>query len=93
VTTDSAEAVVRNDPDEGRYELVLDGSIVGELDYRLSHDAVVLVHTEVDAALQGRGLGERLVAGALADIRARGLRPVAVCPFVREYLQRHPDPS
>ena len=65
--------------------------MVGEIDYRLSNDAVVLVHTEVSPALEGRGLGGQLVAGALEDIRAQGLRVVAVCPFVRAYLRRHPD--
>ena len=65
--------------------------MVGEIDYRRSNDAVVLVHTEVSPALEGRGLGGQLVAGALEDIRAQGLRVVAVCPFVRAYLRRHPD--
>ena len=52
---------------------------------------VFLVHTEVDPAFAGQGLGERLVAGALEDLRARGLKLVPLCPFVRAYLRRHPD--
>jgi uncharacterized protein len=91
MSTESSQVVVRNNPDALRYELVVDGEVVGEIDYRLSHDAVVLVHTEVSRALGGRGLGGQLVAGALEDIRAQGLRVVAVCPFVRAYLRRHPN--
>jgi uncharacterized protein len=91
VITDSAQFEVRDHPDELRYELIVDGEPAGEILYRLRSDAVVLVHTEVSPQFEGEGLGSRLVAGALDDIRARGLRPVAVCPFVRAYLQRHPE--
>jgi uncharacterized protein len=91
MSTESSQAVVRNNPDALRYELVVDDEVVGEIDYRRSHDAVVLVHTEVSPALEGRGLGGQLVAGALEDVRAQGLRVVAVCPFVRAYLRRHPN--
>lgn len=54
-------------------------------------DAIVLIHTEVDAAFEGKGYGSRLVHDALADIRARGLKVVPQCAFVRAYLKRHPD--
>jgi predicted GNAT family acetyltransferase len=91
MSTESSQVVVRNNPDALRYELVVENEVVGEIDYRRSNDAVVLVHTEVSPALEGRGLGGQLVAGALEDIRAQGLRVVAVCPFVRAYLRRHPD--
>jgi uncharacterized protein len=82
--------VVRDNPDLGRYELVVDGELAGELLYRRRSDGVVLVHTEVSPGFEGRGLGSELVAGALEDIRARGLRPIAVCPFARAYMERHP---
>src|SRR5439155_23952305 len=42
-------------------------------------------------AFEGRGLGTRLIAGALDDIRARGLELIPTCPFVRAYLRRHPE--
>ena len=89
----SAENIeVRDKPSELRYELLLDNQLVGEILYRLAPDAVVLLHTEVLPSLEGKGLGARLVAGALDDIRARGLHVVALCPFVRSYIRRHhPD--
>ena len=85
------ETLVRDNPDEQRYELLSDGELVGELVYRLRDSRITLLHTEVSPSVEGRGLGGRLVAGALDDIRARGLRVVPVCPFVRAYLRRHPD--
>lgn len=91
MSTESAQITVRDNPDELRYELLVDGTLAGEILYRLRSDAVVLVHTEIAPQFEGQGLGSKLVAGVLADIRARGLRPVAVCPFVRAYLQAHPE--
>jgi uncharacterized protein len=83
--------VVRDNPAELRYELLLDERRIGEIRYRIEDDgAVALLHTEVDPAEQGRGLGTQLVEGALQDLRERGRRVVAVCPFVAAYLRRHP---
>ena len=83
--------VLRDNPDELRYELLVDGEVVGELRYRLRPDAVALIHTEVPEAFEGRGYGGQLVEGALDDLRRRGLKIVPICPFVRGYLQRHPE--
>jgi len=82
---------VQDNPDDSRYELLLDDRVVGEILYRLTPDHMVLIHTEVLPSLENKGLGARLVAGALNDIRARGLRVVPFCPFVRSYIRRHPD--
>jgi predicted GNAT family acetyltransferase len=92
VSTESVESVaVRDNPTELRYELLLDDEVVGEIEYRRAPGRIALIHTEVDPALEGGGLGTRLVAGALDDIRARGLQVVPICPFVRSYIRRHPD--
>lgn len=91
MSTSSAQVVVRDNPDESRYELLLDGDVVGEIRYRLRPDAIALVHTEVSASLEGRGLGAQLVRAVLEDLRARGLQIVPICPFVRSYIKRHPE--
>ena len=74
-----------------RYELLLDGELVGKLFYRTNDDVVTLIHTEVASHMEGRGLGDQLVAGALDDIRDRGLQIVPLCPFVNAYIRRHPE--
>ena len=89
--TVETDVVVRENPDDRRYELVLGGDVVGEVRYRSKRDRIALVHTEVQPAFEGQGLAGRLVAGALDDIRARGLRVVPICPYVRAYLRRHPE--
>jgi uncharacterized protein len=86
-----AEPRVTDNPQASRYELWLGATRAGLIEYRSEPGVVILLHTEVDPAFEGQRLGERLVAGALADLRARGLKLVPLCPFVRVYLRRHPD--
>jgi hypothetical protein len=45
----------------------------------------------VARSFEGRGIGGRLVAWALEDLRRRGLRIAVECPFVASYLRRHPE--
>jgi uncharacterized protein len=87
----ATESRVIDNPRASRYELWLGATRAGFLQYRAEPGTVLLVHTQVDPAFAGQGLGERLVAGALEDLRARGLKLVPLCPFVRAYLRRHPD--
>jgi predicted GNAT family acetyltransferase len=85
----SSEPTVRRTED--RYELVLDGRIVGVCDADDDGERVVLPHVEVDPALRGQGLAGTLVRAVLADLRDRGRRAVPVCPYVVDYVARHPD--
>ncbi|HEV2901932.1 MAG TPA: GNAT family N-acetyltransferase [Gaiellaceae bacterium] len=84
---------VRDNPDKRRYEALVDGEVAGTIFYRELEDALALVHTEVEEAFEGQGIGSRLVAATLDDIRARGLRMQPLCPFVRSYVERHPEYS
>ena len=80
---------VVDNPEQSRYELRQGATLAGVIEYRPEPGAVVLLHTEVDPAFEGQGLGARLITGALDDLRARGLTLVALCPFVRAYLRHH----
>lgn len=79
-------------PESRRFEIRLDGEKAGLIDYRLADGAIELVHTEIDPEHQGEGLASVLVQGALEHIRAgEGLRLVPLCPYVKKWLQRHPE--
>lgn len=73
-----------------RYELTV-GDDVAFIDHVGEGDAVAFVHTKVPESMAGKGVGSRLVKGALEDARSRGLKIVPRCPFVREYVARHPE--
>lgn len=83
------EITVRDNPGAARYELTADGEPAGFVTYRLSPGAIALLHAEVDPARERRGLGSRLVRGALDDARARGLTVRPVCPFVAWFIETH----
>jgi uncharacterized protein len=76
---------------ETHYELWVGEVLAGTIRYRLDEEAVALIHTEISPDFEGQGLGSKLVAGALDDIRDRGLRVIPICRFVRSYLERHPE--
>ena len=82
---------VRDNPTELRYELLDGDTVIGLIRYRLEPGAVALIHTEIEPAHEGQGLGSELVKGALDDLRGRGLRLVPICPYVRSWLERHPE--
>lgn len=85
------EPAVRDNPDEKRYEIEVDGSVAGFAQYRVRPGLLAFIHTEIDDAYEGQGLGGRLVAFALDDARARGLAVLPFCPFVNGYIQKHPE--
>jgi uncharacterized protein len=87
----TGDLTVRDNAAELRYELLEESKVLGEILYRTRPGRMVLLHTEVLPFAEGSGLGSRLVAGALDDIRSRGLHVVPLCPFVAAYIRRHPE--
>jgi predicted GNAT family acetyltransferase len=86
-----SEIEVADNPDKRRYEVTVDGEVAGASYYRDADGVRIVTHTEVGDEFEGQGVGGRLIAGALDDIRARGLRIKPVCPFAAAYIKRHPE--
>ena len=83
---------VRDNPDESRFEAYVDGQPAGYSAYLLSGTTITFLHTEVDDAFGGRGVGSSLVRQSLDQLREReGLRVTASCPFVRSWIRKHPE--
>jgi predicted GNAT family acetyltransferase len=85
------QIAVRNDVDNHRYVLELDGERAGMAVYHVRGGRNYFVHTEVDPGHEGEGLGSALAQNALDDVRARGQQIVPLCPFITAWLNRHPD--
>lgn len=81
---------VRHDEERRRFELEEEGE-TGFLTYVLEDGAIVFTHTIVPPALEGRGVGSRIVRTGLDHARERGLKVVPQCSFVRGYVERHPE--
>ena len=88
---DNALSVVNNEA-KNRFETDLDGH-TAFLNYKQRGGSLILVHTEVPAEVGGRGAGAALVRTALEYARANALKVVPLCPFVKSYMERHPENS
>lgn len=83
---------VQQDTKMNRFDLLVDGSAVGEVDYRIQDNSMVLTHTEIDPSRQEAGLGGELIRGALNLIRAdTDYRVVASCSFAASWISMHPE--
>jgi predicted GNAT family acetyltransferase len=81
---------VVNNTAKHRYELAVDGHIAATY-YSIADDVITFVHTEVPPELGGKGIASQLIKGALDQVRAEGLKVIPQCPFVKAYIEKHPD--
>lgn len=83
-------ARVQDNRAEQEFELTVDG-VTAIAAYQIEGDTIVFTHTQVPERIAGHGVGSRLIRGALDQVRDRGLRVIAQCPFVADYIRRHPE--
>jgi uncharacterized protein len=81
---------VRNNTAQNRFELDVDEHQAVAY-YRMAPGVITFVHTEVPQELSGRGIGTKLVRGALEMARAQGLKVVPQCPFVSAFMGKNPE--
>lgn len=82
---------LRRNPEARRFELELDGQVAGFIDYREAGGRLQLVHTEVAAGHEGRGLAGQLARFALEEAQRAGQQVVPSCSYVAAYIERHPE--
>jgi uncharacterized protein len=87
----AAPSSVTDNAERARFELRVDGELVGWLDHRPAGDSIILAHTQVMDGHEGEGLGGALVRGALEAAGARGKTVIPTCPFAAAYIDRHPE--
>jgi len=84
-------AEVIDNTERQRYEIRRDGQTLGFAAYQKANRLIVFTHTEIEPGLEGQGVGSQLVRGALDDVRSQGLPVLPICPFVQEWMSRHPE--
>jgi len=81
-----------DEKDASRYTLTDDGVLVSVLDYRDDGRTIALTRAFTIPTFRGNGYAAEVVAGAVADIEARGDRQVdAVCWYVADWFDMHPE--
>ena len=91
MSTPERTVEVVDNPGQSRFEVWVDGALVGKADYLVSGDRVIFTHAEVDPAQQGTGIAQELARQSLDAVRAAGHRVVPQCPFYSTYIRRHPE--
>jgi predicted GNAT family acetyltransferase len=81
---------VRDIEAKHRFELEEEGG-TAFVTYLLEGETITFTHTIVPEELEGRGLGSRLVRGALDSARERGLKVIPACSFVKHYVEKHEE--
>jgi len=75
---------------ENEFELEVDGYRAVAA-YQLEDDTITFTHTLVPKKLEGRGIGSKLIRAALDSARDRSLNVIPICPFVKAFIERHPE--
>jgi uncharacterized protein len=79
---------VVNNTSKHRYELAVDGHVAATY-YAIDGGVITFIHTEVPPELGGKGIGSKLIRGALDQVRADGLKVVPQCPFVKAFIDKN----
>jgi predicted GNAT family acetyltransferase len=84
---------VRRNDERGRYELYVDGEMVGIADFTISANGEVATfpHTVIAPERRGTGLGDILERRALDDVKGRVSKVVPSCWFVADFIEAHPE--
>ena len=83
---------IRDEREErARYAAYVDGVRIGFASSILVRETVLLPHVEVDPDRRDLGIGSMLVRRAMDDALAEGYSAIALCPFVRRWVDLHPD--
>jgi predicted GNAT family acetyltransferase len=87
----STDVQTVRDEDRSRWEGSIDGEVVTVLAFRRHGDVLDLTHTGTEPAFRGRGLASAVTRAALEDVRRRGEKVHASCPFAVAFLDDHPE--
>jgi len=78
-----------NNKAQHRYELSVEGHLAATY-YEIADGVITFVHTEVPPELGGKGIGSKLIKGALDQVKSDGFKVIAQCPFVKAFIGKNP---
>ena len=81
---------VIDNKERSRFEVALDGEFA-HVDYRWHKGKMAIMHTEVPAAYEGKGIAAAMVKHVLGYARKEGLKILVYCPYTAMYIKRHPE--
>jgi uncharacterized protein len=75
---------------QSRFELTV-GEHLAYIDYLLDNQIIDFTHTWVPKPLEGQGIAASLTKQALAFAADNQLQVIPSCPYIRVYMERHPE--
>ncbi|MBA4134883.1 MAG: GNAT family N-acetyltransferase [Flavobacterium sp.] len=66
---------------EGKQEAMMTFVFAGE-------DKIIIDHTEVNPGNEGKGLGKKMVAKAVAHARENNIKIIPLCPFAKSVFDK-----
>ncbi len=88
--TEENPVTIRDNRERKRFEADVEGNLA-VLEYNLITDGIVVAHTEVPRAVEGRGIAGKLFQAAVASARDERRRIIPVCPVFALWIKRHAE--
>ena len=82
---------VADNPEQARYEILVDGELAGFVQYHQRNGVIAFLHTETDDRFRGHGLAGHLIRSTLDAARERHLSILPYCPYARRWIAEHPE--
>ncbi len=89
--TEDPQIVITDATERNRFIATVGREQAGFIVYRRRPGLIALIHTEVEERFEGQGIGGRLARFALEQARTKGLEVLPFCPFVNDWMKRHPE--
>jgi len=86
-----AEHVFQDNPDARRYELLVDGELIGTADYAVRGDSVAITRVYTRPTHRGQGLAFLTTEYAVDRIVADGRKVLPVCWVAERWFEAHPE--
>lgn len=87
---DTENIEVTQNVEESRFEVDL-GDKIAIMEYDIAGNNMIFTHTEVPPEFEGHGIAGKMAKVALDYAVQKGHKIQAFCPFVKSYVQHHPE--
>lgn len=83
------EILQKENTEKGKFYIEVDGKEVAEMHYIYADKHKLIIdHTEVSIAYEGRGLGKQLLGALVKFVRENNIKVVPLCPFAKGVFDR-----
>lgn len=76
----------------GSFYYEVNGQQQAEMVYINSGEKLIIIdHTDVDASLQGQGIGKMLLGKLVEYVREKEIKVIPLCPFAKATFEKTPE--